>query len=72
VGARYVGWSEALIMDDLQYMTRRNNLLSERERAQHDLDRINRRIEELDTEKRVQDRQEMVILMKNTNLAQIK
>jgi hypothetical protein len=56
-------------MDELDYLTRRANLLGERESAQRTLDRINRRIEELDITKRSNEHQELLNLMKSLNAA---
>jgi hypothetical protein len=51
-------------MDELEYLTRRANLLGERETAQRALDRINRRIEELDIRKHSDEHNELLALIK--------
>jgi hypothetical protein len=55
-------------MDELDYLTRRANLLGEREAAQRNLDRLDRRIEELDITKQAHDHTELVALLKSLNV----
>jgi hypothetical protein len=55
-------------MDDLDYLTRRANLLGERETAQRNLDRINRRIEELDIVKHSNEHKDILALLQGLNV----
>lgn len=56
-------------MDELDYLTRRANLLGEREAAQRTLDRVSRRIEELDIMKQAADHKELIDLLRSQNVA---